>query len=573
MITKLKRAALMCRVSSDEQVKGYSLDIQDEALRKYCARYGIEIVYSFREDHSAKDFKRPEFTKFLSFLSKNKGKVDCLLFTSWDRFSRNVTDSLIMLRRLESYGITSQAIEQPIDMTIPENKAMLAIFLTLPEIDNDRRSIKIRGGVRAALKAGRWSRVAPIGYINSRDSENKPLIKPSMSTAPLVKMAFEYVLNGTPQVEIISTLRKKGLNTNKSTLSSLLRNPIYMGKIAVPAEGEELFTLVNGVHEAIVSEDLYYKVQDLLKSKQRNLNKAFFTTKREELPLRGNLLCARCGEHVTGSASKSKTGKRHFYYHCNHCHSIRVPSEKANTQVKDILKLLKFEGSFDELYTALCGKRLKNLKPIEKNQSVKKERIDELKFRLINTQDMLADNKISYEIYIEMRNRYASELEQLETETKELDTISKETKERIKQCHSILTNLDNLYDKANLEGKQKIVSSIFPEKIIFGEKKSRTPRLNQAILLSLNIGKASTKRKTEQLSEIFELSGLVELEGIEPSSKQGINKPSTYLVNFYFSSKSRQTHAPTYCLSSLSRPYTKACMSQLHICDAATETL
>ena len=159
MITKLKRAALMCRVSSDEQVKGYSLDIQDEALRKYCERYGIEIVYTFREDHSAKDFKRPEFTKFLSFLSKNKGKVDCLLFTSWDRFSRNVTDSLIMLRRLESYGITSQAIEQPIDMTIPENKAMLAIFLTLPEIDNDRRSIKIRGGVRAALKAGRWSRV------------------------------------------------------------------------------------------------------------------------------------------------------------------------------------------------------------------------------------------------------------------------------------------------------------------------------------------------------------------------------------------------------------------------------
>jgi len=78
--------------------------------------------------------------------------------------------------------------------------------------------------------------------------------------------------------------------------------------------------------------------------------------------------------------------------------------------------------------------------------------------------------------------------------------------------------------------------------------------------------KGETKQKTNPLKGLV-LKGknkfwnlFVELEGIEPSSKQGINKPSTYLVNFYFSSKSRQTHAPTYCLSSLSRPYTKACM-------------
>ena len=41
--------------------------------------------------------------------------IDLLLVTSWDRFSRNITDSLVMLRRLEKLGIQVQAIEQPIE--------------------------------------------------------------------------------------------------------------------------------------------------------------------------------------------------------------------------------------------------------------------------------------------------------------------------------------------------------------------------------------------------------------------------------------------------------------------------
>jgi site-specific DNA recombinase len=60
----MKRAVIMSRVSSDEQAKGYSLDVQFEQLTKYCERNDIEIVKHFREDHSAMNFNRPEFQKF-----------------------------------------------------------------------------------------------------------------------------------------------------------------------------------------------------------------------------------------------------------------------------------------------------------------------------------------------------------------------------------------------------------------------------------------------------------------------------------------------------------------------------
>ena len=96
----MKRAIPMARVSSDEQAKGYSLDIQVEKLSLHCTREGVQVVNIYREDHSAKNFNRPEFTKMLQWLKKNKGKVDLLLITSWDRFSRNLTQSFAMIEKL-----------------------------------------------------------------------------------------------------------------------------------------------------------------------------------------------------------------------------------------------------------------------------------------------------------------------------------------------------------------------------------------------------------------------------------------------------------------------------------------
>jgi site-specific DNA recombinase len=163
----MKTAVIMSRVSSDEQALGYSLGIQEDTLTKYCEKNNLRILQKFKEDHSAKDFNRPEFDSFLNYAKKYKGQIDYFLVTSWDRFSRNITDAFMMIRTLKKLGITVQAIEQQIDPSIPENLAMLALFLAIPEIDNERRSIKIKGGMQAALKAGRWCRKAPRGYRNA----------------------------------------------------------------------------------------------------------------------------------------------------------------------------------------------------------------------------------------------------------------------------------------------------------------------------------------------------------------------------------------------------------------------
>ena len=81
---------IYCRVSSDEQTLGASLDVQEERLRKYCNQMGYNIINNipYREDESAKTFeKRPVIQGIMSYIRKNKGKVNKLLFLRWDRYS------------------------------------------------------------------------------------------------------------------------------------------------------------------------------------------------------------------------------------------------------------------------------------------------------------------------------------------------------------------------------------------------------------------------------------------------------------------------------------------------------
>jgi len=525
----------MSRVSSDEQAKGYSLDVQEEALFKYCRNHNIKVEYNFREDHSAKTFDRPGYKEFKNLLASGKLKVDLLLFTTWDRFSRNIRESLSVIEWLRKHSITAEAIEQPLDMSVPENLAMLAFYLAMPEIDNKRRSIKIKGGIREALKCGRWVRKAPIGYKNSRDEQNKPIIVPSEKAA-LVKLAFSSIAANMEQAKIRSTLEQKGLKLSRSNLSRLLRNLVYIGKIIVPASDDEPTTIVNGLHESIISESLFYKVQNILNGRVQSKNKAKFHTKRPELPLRGSLLCSICGNKLTGSASRSKTGKLHFYYHCNHCHKERHRAISVNESVSELMKSLKFKGNCNELYKMILDDVLHEKNAEKKSTSSNGEKkFKEISQRLEKLQDMLLDGVVTSDDYLQIKTRYEAERNKIELNLKQFRTDDRSMQVKLNKCYKVLSKLDELYEKANHDNKKRLVSSIFPDKIIFDGKKSRTPRMNEVLRLATLIDKTSDKKKTGQSTEKSTLSRWVELERFELSSKQVAEMLSTCLAFYCFS--------------------------------------
>jgi site-specific DNA recombinase len=74
----------------------------------------------------------------------------------------------------------------------PANKIMLAFYLAAPEVENDQRSLNTIAGMRRAMREGRHVTVAPKGYRNAKNEQNKPIIEPGKD-APLVK----WILAGT----------------------------------------------------------------------------------------------------------------------------------------------------------------------------------------------------------------------------------------------------------------------------------------------------------------------------------------------------------------------------------------
>ena len=261
-----KKAIIYTRVSTDEQAKnGGSLSDQEEKLRKYCDNNQVEVVAHFQDDFSAKTFNRPEFNKLLTFLKKHKHDVDWLLVSRWDRFSRNIRESLNMITTLESLGVRIQAIEAPLDLDVPEQSIMLALYLATPEVENTRRGMNVRIGQRKAIEEGRWPRRAPLGYTNSRDNNNRPTVVPDEQTASLVQKIFKEFSSGNiTQEELRIKFNKKGLKLTKSNFSLLLRNKFYVGQLHLPATKVDPELYVNGVHEPLISTLTFNRIQSIL---------------------------------------------------------------------------------------------------------------------------------------------------------------------------------------------------------------------------------------------------------------------------------------------------------------------
>jgi DNA invertase Pin-like site-specific DNA recombinase len=215
----MKTVDLYVRVSTDEQAdKGYSQRHQEEILRKFCSLQNLAVRKVIYEDHSAKTFNRPEWNKYLAELKKRKHKVENVLFTKWDRFSRNAGDAYQMINTLRKLGIEPQAIEQPLDLSIPENKMMLAFYLAAPEVENDRRALNTFYGMRRAKKEGRIIAIAPLGYVNKTNENGRKYVAIEPKKATILKEAFETVATGMYNVEQVwKEAKRKGLTCSRST--------------------------------------------------------------------------------------------------------------------------------------------------------------------------------------------------------------------------------------------------------------------------------------------------------------------------------------------------------------------
>lgn len=138
-----------------------------------------------------------------------------------------------------------------------------------------------------------------------------------------------------------------GLACKKNNFFNLIRNPVFCGKIIIPKYKDESTHTVKGLHDAIISESLFYDVQDVINGKKK-IDKGKIHSP-DLLSLKGFIKCSRCNRVLCGSASKGRNGY-YYYYNCSSACVCRFKAEMVNDVFIAQLQAFIVNPSYTELF-------------------------------------------------------------------------------------------------------------------------------------------------------------------------------------------------------------------------------
>ena len=511
---------LYSRVSTDEQADGCSLEMQERYLNAYCQNHNYTIVGVYHEDYSAKDYdlRRPELKAIYTYCRKHKNEVDKILFLRWDRFTRNLEFALTYKRKFyDELGIEINAIESPIDFKGTEWSMMLGMYCGAAHTEDEKISRRTKDGIHGTLLKGKCSNKAPRGYINKRSETGEAYVEIDEPQAKLIQMVFTEIAKGVEHANCIR--RRLCPSIPSGTFFKMLRNVFYTGKIRVPAYKDDPEQIVKGQHQAIIDEETFYKVQDILDGKRKGepkLSKAI----DPDLFLRRFIVCPTCGHSITGGTSRGKGGKYTYYNCCHDGKHLRKRADYVNESFAQWMDGLKPNQEVLDLYQEILqdlrGEHQQDRK--KEAEAVRKE-ISEIEKKRDNADDQLCSGNIDPKTHARIIGRYERMINELQQRIEILLTGTNELRQKIDYSVNIINNLGKFMREAPVKVKCKLLSSMFPQKIEFDGEKYRTQSYNQVLDLIFQETKKLRGYGEKESEKTLEVSHSVPRPRIELGTK------------------------------------------------------
>ena len=348
-----KKVILYCRVSTKEQVdEGNSLSTQEKMCREYADKNGYEIAKVFIEQgESAKTADRTELRKLLAYCADKKNLVSAVVIYKIDRLSRNTYDYGSLKMILKKCNVEIKSVSENLENS-PTGNLMETMLSGFAQFDNDVRAERCSGGMRDAMREGRYVWMAPVGYSNVSVA-GKATIAPN-EMAPLIREAFDAIAKGIYAIDDVrKMITEKGLVSRvnkpiaKSYFYQLLKNRTYIGYIEKFGESHK------GLFEPVISEDVFKQVQRVIKNRGKKM--AQYKLDNEDFPLRRFVFNLE-GKKLTGSWCQGRNKKYPFY---------RFAQKGSNYQRDD----------FEEQFMKEMDKYSFNSEKINKLKSLLKEKL------------------------------------------------------------------------------------------------------------------------------------------------------------------------------------------------------
>ena len=301
------RVAAYCRVSTDmeEQASSYASQIRSytELISQH-ESWELVDIYADEAVSGTKTEKREDFNRLLA--DCRKGKIDRVLVKSISRFARNTKDCLSALRELMRLGVTVQFEKENIDTGTLTTELMVSVSGSLAQQESMSISQNIRMGYRRRMERGEFiASSPPYGYRNAGGGRLE--IVPE--EAEVIRWVFESYLNGQGIIAIAEEMNRRGVPKKHGeaawipyAVACWLRNEKYTGNtlcqktfttgfpyISVKNRGEVDQFYIENSHPAIISQEIFDKVQALRKKKKAPASAP------SKFPLTRKMICGKCG--------------------------------------------------------------------------------------------------------------------------------------------------------------------------------------------------------------------------------------------------------------------------------------
>lgn len=446
------RGIAIARVSSKEQIAGYSIDAQKKPIIEYCQRKGIQLVQTFEFWESAGKKERKQFNAAIQFLLENE--LQHLVVEKTDRLYRNFRDYVLIEDLIEKHNVVIHFVKEGETFDKNSNshaKVIHGFKVLMAKSYLDNLSEEVKKGQNQKAEKGHHPNAAPFGYYNNPDTK---LIEIDAKQGKVVKKIFKMYATGRYSVKQIAIrlnkqgyVNKRGRRFHHSTIHRILTNPVHYGDFKFRGQ------VFKGKHEPIVSYDLWKYCNDLLQGKCTNPMR-----NRQKFHLSG-LLWNEFDRKYTAEVQKG-----YIYY------SATIPNMQKRTYLRQEtivgkiakeIECIRWSDIFATQVQGLARTMLKEEKEfLAANIKQTRSKIDELTNQKKRLLDLYIAEGVEREEYLESRRNLTNELKELNLIVERHRQGDADFEAKLTDLVDTFLHLPSEFATARIERKAKIISKL-----------------------------------------------------------------------------------------------------------------
>ena len=444
--------------------QGETLARHEKRLKDYANSVGIKISKFYREVVSGETISaRPVMQQLLTDVEN--GMWSGVLVVEVERLARGNTLDQGIVSNAFQYSNTK--IITPLKTYDPNNDYDEEYFefgLFMSRREYKKINQRLHEGILSSVNEGKHvGAAAPYGYDKYKLPKQKGYsLKINDYEANMIRSIYDLYCSGNGLEFICNELDRLGYKPRrgnsfaKSTITNILTNPVYIGKIKytdkatikkvingniVRVKNENKNEIyVDGLHQPIIDLDMWNKAQNIRKKNLTNRTKIDYTLKN---PMASIIKCGLCGGALSRITYSNRNDIRICCRKCKENVGSNIDSveNKLLQSLKILLndykiKIINNDNSDIEMFLKITENNILNLK----------NELNKLKIQLNKTYDLLEQEIYTKDIFIERSSLLKQQIKDTNNNIIKLESQKKQIIAKKNNREILIPKIENVID-------------------------------------------------------------------------------------------------------------------------------